>query len=241
MNFDETMLKRLTKLEREVERLRVKERPVVITDHGALTGLGDDDHTQYVKDAGTVTDNAIVRFNGTDGRTIQNSGVTIDDSNNLITTGGIHVGGTSDPGTDNLVVDGTIKDGSGNFYGRPVFLTTPKTSTSWDGDSFSTTAKTKIDLSTVFGVPAGVKAIIASVSARDSGSAANLSGCYLILSPNNTSYEGVYTYCAGLTNDAWTHHNITVPCNGDGDVYYQINASGTGTIDIYLQIWGYFL
>lgn len=50
-NFDETMLKRLTKLEREVERLRVKERPAGgsgVTDHGALTGLSDDDHPQYL-------------------------------------------------------------------------------------------------------------------------------------------------------------------------------------------------
>jgi len=41
-NFDETLMKRLTKLEREVERLRVKERPAGgsgVTDHGALTGL----------------------------------------------------------------------------------------------------------------------------------------------------------------------------------------------------------
>jgi len=36
---------------------------------------------------------------------------------------------------------------------------TPLTSTAWDGgDAFSTTAKTLIDLSAVFGVPAGVKA-----------------------------------------------------------------------------------
>jgi len=48
-NFDEKTVDRIKRLEREVERLRVKERPVVITDHGALTGLGDDDHTQYVK------------------------------------------------------------------------------------------------------------------------------------------------------------------------------------------------
>lgn len=127
-DFDEKIIERLKRLEREVERLQVKERPVVITDHGALTGLGDDDHTQYVKDAGTVTDNAIVRYDGTDGRTIQNSKATIDDNGNLIVTGytkvtdyitaegGLHVGGTSDPGTDNLVVDGTIKDGSGNEY-----------------------------------------------------------------------------------------------------------------------------
>lgn len=32
---------------------------------------------------GSSTDNAVARFNGTDGQTVQNSGVTLDDSNNL--------------------------------------------------------------------------------------------------------------------------------------------------------------
>ena len=26
-----------------------------------------------------------------------------------------------------------------------------------------------------------------------------------------------------------------------GDIYYQIAASGTGTMDVYLEIWGYWL
>jgi len=316
-NFDEKLIERLKRLEREVERLQVKERPAGggVTDHGNLTGLGDndhtqyllttgkaadsdkldgvdstgfatathshdhgtltgltdDDHTQYVKDAGTVTDNAIVRFNGTDGRTIQNSGVTIDDSNNLITTGGIHVGGTSnpgtdnlvvdghanivdyltaegglhvggtsDPGTDNLVVDGTIKDGSGNLYGRPVFLTTPKTSTSWDGDAYSTTAKTKIDLSTVFGVPAGVKAILVRLTARDSGSSAGY--CQLGLSPNDTAGSvAVQAYLQGVANDVYVAANGVVPCDANGDIYYQITASGAGTLDAVIEIWGWWL
>ena len=125
--------------------------------------------------------------------------------------------------------------------GKFIALTTPLTSTRWDGDSFSTTGKTLIDLSAVFGIPAGVKAVLAGVSLRDSGSAGSSSGCYLILSPNSTSYSGVYTYCAGLANDAWTHHNITVPCDANGDVYYQINASGSATMDVYLEIWGYWL
>ncbi len=126
-------------------------------------------------------------------------------------------------------------------FGRPVFLTTPLTSTSWDGDAFSTTSKTLIDLSSVFSVPAGAKAVLASVSLRDSGSAGSTTGCYFILSPNDNNYEGIYTYCAGLANDAWTHHNAIVPCDSNGDIYYQINASGSGTMDIYLEIWGYFL
>jgi hypothetical protein len=47
-DFDGKVIERLRRLEREVERLQVKERPVVITDHGALSGLGDNDHPQYL-------------------------------------------------------------------------------------------------------------------------------------------------------------------------------------------------
>lgn len=49
-------------------------------DHNSLANLtSGDPHTQYVKDAGTVTDNAVTRYDGTDGRTIQNSDVYITD------------------------------------------------------------------------------------------------------------------------------------------------------------------
>jgi len=126
--------------------------------------------------------------------------------------------------------------------GKFVALTTPLTSTSWDGDSFSTTGKTLIDLSSVFGVPAGVKAVIVSISLRDSASlAAPSDGYYFILSPNNTSFEGIYVYCGGIADDQFTHSQHIIPCNVDGDIYYQIKASGTGTMDVHLQIWGYWL
>ena len=74
---------------------------------------------------GSSTDNAVIRFDGTGGKTGQNSGVTIDDSDNM-TIGGdlfvndyaridaLRVGTTStDPGDGNLVVEGdiTIDDG----------------------------------------------------------------------------------------------------------------------------------
>jgi len=41
------------------------------------------------------TDNAIVRFDGTTGKLVQNSGVTIDDSNNIVTTGALSAGGAN--------------------------------------------------------------------------------------------------------------------------------------------------
>ena len=157
-----------------------------------------------------------------------------------VTNGGLYIGNTTDPGDNNLVVDGTIKDGDGNLYGRPVFLTTQLTSTAWDGDAYSTTAKTLIDLSSVFSVPAGVNAVIVNAAVRDSGSAA-AANALLCLSPTNSSLAGPKISCAGLPNDVWAYGSFIVPCNSNGDIYYQIVASGTGTMDAYLEIWGYFL
>ena len=120
------------------------------------------------------------------------------------------------------------------------FLTSPLTSTAWDGDSFSTTAKTKIDLSEVFGVPAGVKAVLVRLSARDSGSSAGY--CQFSISPNNTADSvAVQAYLEKVVNDAFISVNGICPCDSGGDVYYQITASGTDTLDAILEIWGYWL
>jgi len=121
------------------------------------------------------------------------------------------------------------------------FLTTPLTSTSWDGDSYSTTAKkTLIDLSEVFGVPAGVKAVMVRMAARDSGSSAGY--CQLGLSPNSTAGSvAVQAYLQGVANDAYVSVNGVVPCDANGDVYYQVVASGTDTLDAVIEIWGYYL
>ena len=191
-DFDEAVIQRIKQLEREVERLQRWERPIVITDHGALAGLGDDDHPQY-----------------------------------LLTTG---------KAADSDKLDGIDSTG----FGRPVFLTEQLTSTSWDGDARSTTAKTLIDLSSVFEVPAGVKAVIVNAAVRDSGSAA-AADAFLCLCPNNSSLAGPKISCAGLPNDVWAYGSFTVPCNSNGDIYYQIVASGSGTMDVYLEIWGYWL
>ena len=52
-------------------------------DHGSLSGLTDDDHTQYTKHPASSTDNAIARWDGTTGRILQNSGITINDNGQL--------------------------------------------------------------------------------------------------------------------------------------------------------------
>jgi len=129
----------------------------------------------------------------------------------------------------------------GNLRAGATFLTTPLTSTAWDGDSYSTTSKTKIDLSAVFGAPAGVKAILARISARDSASAGTQS-LYFGISPNDVSVSiALAVKPSGLTNDYVADAVGIVPCDANGDVYYQINASGTNTMDCWFEIWGYWL
>ncbi len=59
---------------------------------GTTVALGN--HTHSYVSLVSSTDNAVVRFDGTGGA-VQNSGVTIDDSNNITTTGSIYANGTA--------------------------------------------------------------------------------------------------------------------------------------------------
>ena len=121
-----------------------------------------------------------------------------------------------------------------------VPLTSPLTSTAWDGDAFSTTAKTLIDLSAVFGVPAGVRAVLVNASIRDSGSASAL--CNIVLGPTNTANIGITLRAGGVaSNDYYISDTMIVPCDSNGDIYYQITATGTSTMDVILQIHGYWI
>lgn len=118
------------------------------------------------------------------------------------------------------------------------YLTVPLTSTSWDGDAKSDAAKTLLDLSAVFGAPAGIKAVLFYVGLYDSDAAAT--DTYMILSPNNTANQG-FAVSAMPVADRGGRYCVVCPCNADGDVYYQIQASGAGTMDVWLEIWGYAL
>ena len=128
--------------------------------------------------------------------------------------------------------------------GRWIYLTTPLTSTSWDGDSYSTTAKTKIDLSAVFGVPADVIAVVVRVAARDSGSRAN-TGVFFGVSGNNITGDArdlaLVARPGGKENDSYDEAYGPVPCDESGDIYYLCAASGSGTMDVYLQVYGYWI
>ena len=135
----------------------------------------------------------------------------------------------------------TKKITAANFGPQFHPLTAPLTSTAWDGDAFSTAAKTLIDLSAVFSATAGIKAALVRMIARDSGSAAG-TGLFFSLSPNDTAGSTpMMVRLDGLTNDYYAERTGVCPCDANGDIYYQIAASGAGTMDCHIQIWGYWI
>ena len=212
-DFDEAVIQRIKQLEREVERLQKWERPVIITDHGALAGLADNDHPQYLLTTGKAADSD--KLDGLDSTAF------------LLTTG---------KAADSDKLDGY----NSTDFGRPVFLAAPKTSTSWDGDAKSSTLKTLIDLSSVFGVPAGVKAVLAQTIMRDSGSSTHNN--FFILDGTDADSSGALTNTSRtLPNDTTAYAYGIVPCDANGDIYYQINASGSLTMDCWIRIWGWWL
>lgn len=279
-----------------------------VTDHGALSGLLDNDHPQYLLAGSQAADSnklngqlasyyAIAAHNHaglyvdlTSGQTIAGTKTfsvlpvlptSTPGVNNPVRKGyadATYVGLTGDetiagvktfssipvlPATNPTLANQAVRKGyadaaylsisgkaadadkldgvDSSAFGRPVFLTTPLTSTAWDGDAYSTTLKTKIDLSSVFSVPAGVKAVLVQLIARDSGSAAS-TNIFFGISPNNTDAScPVMAVGRGLPNDTLVYATGVCPCDANGDIYYQIVASGVGTMDCYIRIWGYWL
>jgi len=115
--------------------------------------------------------------------------------------------------------------------GKFIALTAPLTSTSWDGDNKGTGDRATVDLSAVFGVPVGVKAVLMSIQTQ--GNAAN---DYIRFGPNSTN--NFTLTCRTQVNSQIAHASGIVPCDANGDVY----CYTSGDVEsVYVYIWGYFL
>lgn len=124
---------------------------------------------------------------------------------------------------------------------RPHMLETPLTSSSFDlSTGFSTTAKTKIDLGTTFGVPDNVRAVLMEATVRDSGSGSAAYGIGIFLGPTNGATDGMKLYCGGLLNSAPTSGCYVVPCDEDGNIWYRPLATGASTLKIQLIVHGWW-
>lgn len=109
------------------------------------------------------------------------------------------------------------------------YLTTPLTSTAWDNDRKTSSNNGTIDLSAVFGVPAGVKAVLVRTSAQSS-----TVGNYVAIGPASGTAVAIARV---QTANNFADEITVVPCNTNGDVYFTCS----GTCNVVLQIWGYAL
>jgi len=144
-------------------------------------------------------------------------------------------------GSDYTLADATISGQAYSYAASPqgfplgtsafVPLTTPLTSTSWDGDTKTTADRGVVDLSAVFGVPAGVKAVLMTIQTQ--GDVVNE---YIRFGPSST-----YNYtlaCRTLVANTINIVTGIVPCDSNGDVY----CYTSGTIEeVWVRIWGYYL
>ena len=94
-------------------RLGVGSNGQVLTTNGTIPSWGSAGGSGDFSGPGSSTDNALVRFDGTGGKTGQNSGVTIDDSNNATGFANLTLSGELDAATGDFSgdvdVDGTLE------------------------------------------------------------------------------------------------------------------------------------
>ncbi len=217
----------------------------------------------WVEDAFLKVDGEI-RQGGTDyGAYEIQTGGRIYANDYIVALGGLHVGGTSDPGTDNLVVDADARVGGGLYVGstgtnpdaddicydgdlRPVRggkkytgyafvpLVAPETSTSWDGDAKSGGTQ-KIDISSAFGVSntSAIKAYLVRFAVKDSA-VANYAGLGGSGSGDARFALTVWTHASNV----YTENSGIVPADSNGDIYFTAGAAVDG---VFIQIFGYFV
>jgi hypothetical protein len=143
---------------------------------------------------------------------------------------GLSVGYYGDPGGDNVLFAGSLvsRKGSINYdvYGMKM-LPTPLTSTSFDGDAKTSANTGIVDLSAVFGAPAGIKSVLLRVTFQATG----LVSCGFGPSSTYNRALEISNYVAG----GWGVQTGEVPCDANGDIYFL----STTLNQIHVQIYGY--
>lgn len=149
--------------------------------------------------------------------------------------------------TINMGTPGTLSSSSTNavtadshthaITGVIVGLATPATSTSWDGDAKDSDNNGIIDLSSVFGLPSGIKGVFVKFSVKNTSTA----GKWAALGPSSSSrYSIVQT--PRDTLDIWLSNGpVFVPCDANGDVYFSTNAAHGAENSVAIQIYGYLV
>ena len=111
-----------------------------------------------------------------------------------------------------------------------VPLTTPLTSTSWDGDAKTTADNATIDLSAVFDAPAGIKAVSVHF-ATTSATVSRISALGNVTTFNMLKMVG---QVANVENSI----SGVLPCDSNGDINFYCSGDLAA---VYIKILGYFI
>lgn len=120
------------------------------------------------------------------------------------------------------------------------FLTTYISSLTYTNYVTSSFSKIDKSLATEFsGVPSNAKALLLSISIKDSGSISN--DCYFIVGPNATPGDGSIVRVSGIANGFYTTSVVIANSNNYGVLYFEAKASGTNTMTVNIRCFGYFI
>lgn len=123
------------------------------------------------------------------------------------------------------------------YYTGYVFvpLTTPATSTAFDGDLYDVDNDgVTIDLSVVFGLPARVKAVNLGVSVQ-----CPTVGRFWRVGPS-AAYGHAFELHTQVANQ-WMSGLGACPCDANGDIYFTTSAIHGTEMVVYMRIWGYWI
>ncbi len=122
-------------------------------------------------------------------------------------------------------------DASGSTGVQFYPLTTPATAAAWNGTAKTTGDNGMIDLSAVFGLPAGIKAVAVTLTIKD-----ETTGVWVQVGPSSISANAVR--CRTQVANIYSDGSGVCPCDTNGDIYWGCQ----GELDVvYLNIWGYWL
>ena len=82
------------------------------------------------------------------------------------------------------------------------------------------------------------KALLIQILAHDSASWGT-DGLYFAVGPTSTNWYALAARPKG--GDVMDEAVGAVPTNGSGHIWYQVNASGTNTMQVWLRCWGFWI
>lgn len=151
---------------------------------------------------------------------------------------GLQAGGSTNPGSGYVGYTlGLRPNKNSTQYVAHGFvnLTTPLTSTAWDGDAKGDTTGTVIDLSANFGVPAGIEGVYVRIVAKANNNGPTDSNFFYI-GPSATYDAYVGTYVWG---NVYMDNSGIAACDTNGDVWYTVSSGATCYCII--RVHGYFI